>query len=448
MFFILYILFILSFMVFIFSIYRYKRIGLIELSLPFAWFYIFFRPLNIDNCSDIVNRDLYFWNEHYYIFGVIFSAFAMLAYQVGALLLPKNSLYAAKLRSVNILKTIRIFNNLFFFSLYLFIFFWSILFFLYGMSLFPWNRFSSGSLSVNFPGFQFVWPFLRILIFFLIFLSLFLFFETKKKIYFFIFVLIVGSIIILGSRGIILTPIILFYFVYINYSLIIKQESLLKFFNLSNFLIFVLLFFIIFFGKSIGSQIVGIASQVPSGEDPVVKYSEISTICWANLKGFQEYDLLWPAVVNNYEKNYSLLDFVPALLGNFVSHENRLLNYPDLYSITDKLMLAHAYDSYLNSKFGISPNSYQFYFSYLGPFSIFFFFLLGFLSRKFELRILYLFLIGSVFSGYLLNLFIGILGSPIDFTLKYYIAESVYFIIFWFSFYLYRVSVKLFKRSL
>jgi hypothetical protein len=209
-----------------------------------------------------------------------------------------------------------------------------------------------------------------------------------------------------------------------------------------------LLFFIIFFGKSIGSQIVGIASQVPSGEDPVVKYSEISTICWANLKGFQEYDLLWPAVVNNYEKNYSLLDFVPALLGNFVSHENRLLNYPDLYSITDKLMLAHAYDSYLNSKFGISPNSYQFYFSYLGPFSIFFFFLLGFLSRKFELRILYLFLIGSVFSGYLLNLFIGILGSPIDFTLKYYIAESVYFIIFWFSFYLYRVSVKLFKRSL
>ena len=63
MFIILYILFILSFTVFIYSIYKYKRIGMIEFSLPFVWFYIFFRPLNIDNCSDLVNRNLYFWNS-------------------------------------------------------------------------------------------------------------------------------------------------------------------------------------------------------------------------------------------------------------------------------------------------------------------------------------------------------------------------------------------------
>ena len=426
------LLFVVSISLVLISFLMFKTFGLIELGVISSWFFVYFRPLTIDYCRDVVIRDLYYWNSDFYIFGVIFSGFSLIVFQIGALhSLPRNHMVLRKFRNYSSSKVLPIFQNVLFFNLALYCSLLFVLFVIYGANLFPWHRLGTGATSAGLPGFEFAWPMIRILLFFIISLSLFLFFETQKLKYILFFVITILTILILGRRGILVSPIIFFLFIYVYYSHAIKKDSLRKFLNFKYLFVGLVLAFIVFLGKSV-------AYNILSGEVLVKSDHNSSIICSAITSGHQEFDLLWPAVIDNYVNNFSVSDFGLALVGNFISHEERLLNHPGLYSITDKLMMSHMGDSYLYRKFGISPNMYQFYFSYLGGFSIIFLLFLGFLLRKIEINILYKFLLGNVFFGYLLLLFFNLFKSPIDYVLKYFIVEFIYssILIYMYRFYL------------
>jgi len=425
-------LFFLSVVISLISIMKFKTISLVDFFVLFSWFYVFYRPLAIDYCGAVINRELYFWNSEYYVFGVLFSAIATVVFQVGAQIgMPSKQKIITGLNGYDLQGLYKSYRQLFFFVFAMLVFLWGMLFFIYGLSLFPWNRAGTGAASAGLPGFELVWPILRILLFLTIFLSLFLFMETKKKVYLLLFLCVISFMIILGRRGILVAPILFFGFVYIFYSLAIKRDKFTKLLNYYNVIIFAILVFVTFFGKSI-------AYQVFSGEVRATAGNKSSFICSTITKGHQEYDLFWPAVVNNYINNYSAYDFVPALFGNFISHENKLLNYPELYSITDKLMMEHQEYEFLYLKFGISPNFHQFYFSYLGVFSLIAIFFIALFMRKLEVEIIISFLRGKVFFGYSLYLFFQLIPSAMDYFLKYYIAQFLYLfcLVLVYSFYL------------
>ena len=375
---------LMSLSLWVFSVYRMKTIGLIEFMVMFSWFYIFLRPLTIDYCSNFINKEIYFWDIDYYGFGVVFSALGVVLLQIGASFSLKRyqnispSFSQALSNKKIIVESKKILN----FSTVLFLFVLFGLVIIYGQNILPWHRAGTGATSAGLVGFEFIWPLIRILLFFIIVFSLFLFFETKKQKYLLPFLLVVLTVLIFGRRGILVGPILFFTFIYMYYLLKIKNESFLQFITPKYIVLIALLFVIIFTGKTLVSKVFfGGFVQISSS-------MELGSVCGLVRAGAQEFDLIWPAVISNYLNNYSMSDFIYALFGNFIPHENRLLNYEHLYSITDKLMMEHVRDTYLNLKFGISPNLYQFYFSYLGVFSLLLFLCLGYYLRVLEMKVL------------------------------------------------------------
>jgi len=395
-----------------------------------SWFYIFLRPAGIDFCADVVNKELYFWDYDYYILGVLTSVLMLLMFQVGASIPLKNYRQILSCYNVDRLALIKNLKKILYFSLLIFSLMLFLLILFYGQSLLPWERVGLGATSAALSGFEFIWPLVRILLFFIIVSSLFLFFETGKFKYFLYFMLIVLSILILGRRGILIAPILFFLFVYTFYRLSIRKDSLFVFFQWRYISVGLLVLIIAFLGKRL-------IHQVYLGDFSALETTDSGFICNIIKNGGQEFDLLWPAIIENVVKNYSLLDFVYAIVGNFYSHEDKLLNHEYLYSITDKLMMEYMKDVYVNLKFGISPNIYQFYISYLGPFAILALFLFGYVFRRVEKTILKAFFTNKFFVTYIVYLLMSFFRGPIDYTFKYFLAQTVYFLAVVVIYYLY-----------
>ena len=69
-----------------YGINKKKSIGLIEIFTILSWFYIFYRPLTLEICLDVININLYFWDASYYSLGTVLSASALLLFQAGSIL--------------------------------------------------------------------------------------------------------------------------------------------------------------------------------------------------------------------------------------------------------------------------------------------------------------------------------------------------------------------------
>jgi hypothetical protein len=412
------ILFLLSIFFIYKSIQKFKALGLIEATTIMSWFYIFYRPLVLEECTEYINIDLYYWNFDYYTYGIVFSAIGLIFFQLGALLCKKRKYISGisvdSIRQCNVTRAKSLFT-------FLLVLFYILVFFLiayYGQALLPWNRLS-GSASTVLNGFEYIWPIINIVLFLNIFLSLFLFFELKRKKYLVYFLAIIMLALVLGRRGILILPILFFIFFKTSFNINILKEKISSFFNFNSILIFLVFILIIFTGKNLLLLLFFNSQEVDNINSVVPLLCEISSI------GGQEYDLLWPLIVKNYIINYGFIDFFYALLGNFIPHEIRLLNYHDFYSITDKTMMSSIPNTYLNSKYGISPNSSQLIFSYLGLFGVFALFFLGVISRNIESHILSKLNFMKIFEAYLLYLIFIYLQGAMDFTLKYLISQII-----------------------
>ena len=421
----IFVTFILSGAILLLSIVRFRTIGLIDVAVVFSWFYIFFRPSAIDFCHEYIAKDVYFWNYEYYIFGVFYSIFSLILFQFGALL------YSSKKSEMFILMKSRheyflcSLKDVLSFFIFLYVLLLLVIFLNYGTDILPWNR-PVGAFSTSLPGFQFFWPLIRLILFFSIPVSLFLYFETQKTAYLISFAFIVSTALFLGRRGILVGPVLFFLFIYSFYIFRYKNLSVNKLFKFSYFFILLILIFIIFFGKEAVSIIFDrnyASLTISAGED-------FSKLCMVVKKGQQEFDVFWPAVVDGYSPS-NIFDLIPAMLGGFIPHELRLLEYPSLYSITDKLMMEYIGDVYLYKKFGISPNKHQFYYSYFGYFSLVLIFFIGYLSRKLEYFILEDFFKSKYLQMYFWFLFFGLINGPFDYTFKYYAVGFVYFSFFY-----------------
>ena len=95
------------------------------------------------------------------------------------------------------------------------------------------------------------------------------------------------------------------------------------------------------------------------------------------------------------------------------------------HSITDKTMLLYNHDPYVYQKFGISPNTYQFYYSYFGVGSLLIVLLLGIMLRRLELEVFKNISNYKIYFAIGLYFLINLLLSPFDITLKYYFLDFV-----------------------
>lgn len=418
------ITFFVSAMLIILSIRKFRYFGLIDSGVVFSWFYIFLRPVGIDFCDSSINKNLYFWSESNYQVGVYYSIVSLILFQLGTFF------YSEKQKVANIFLSLdsrrdEFFNNLdkllsFFIVVYFLML--TIIFLIYGGAIFPWNR-PSGALSSALPGFEFFWPLIRIVLLFSIPISLFLYFERKRNSYLIIFAFIISTALLFGRRGMLIGPILFFIFIYSFYSFKYKHLDFLNYLKFKYFILFFSIIFIVFFGKDIVSVFFSSGySQLKSESN-----ENISFLCGVIKSGHQEFDLLWPAVIEMYTPS-NILDFFPALVGGIISHENRLINYSFAYSITDKLMMEYMRDAYLYLKFGISPNMHQFYYSYFGYFSLVVIFLVGSFSRMLEYRMLKNLFVSKFFRMFVYFMVINLIASPFDYTLKYHIVSLLYFI--------------------
>jgi hypothetical protein len=221
------------------------------------------------------------------------------------------------------------------------------------------------------------------------------------------------------------------------------KKNIFYILNFNNILLLLVFFVVVFAGKGIISYIV-----VSHESNYFVKESS-NFLCNIVDAGQQEFDLVWPIIVLHSGEWGGVIDFFFAIVGNLFPHQDRLLNYPELYSITDKIMMnSYLKDAYLYDKFGISPNVFQFWFSYLNVFSVFVFFIIGIVSQKIEFFTLRFFYSNKILSFYMAYLLFSFVFSPIDFSMKYYIVQVVYFLLVLFLFRLYVFLInELSKRS-
>ena len=395
----------LSCLIIIFSIYRKNGLGLVDFFVIFSWFYIFFRPIVLEGCTDFINVDLYYWDSTDYWYGVNVSAFLLLMLQSGALLHGCTTIKFEA--SVEIDRICRINKISSFFIVFLLL----LVFSFYGAAVLPAYR-DAGALSVSLPGFNFIYPFLKYFSYLSISTAIFLYFYLKQARYLFQAFLLVAVLMVLGRRGLLVAPFISAFFIYCFVKKVAGSGALREFFQPRYFLIFCVLLVIVFGGKSIYSS--------GSSLKPV---DTMPFTCLAVVKGYQEFDLFWPAIISVFRENSNLLDLPGAVIGNFVPHHERLDYYPEFYSITDKAMMKYNGQSYYYLKFGISPNIFQFHFSYFYLFSVVTVFATGFILSLVERSTAKAFLMGRPALFYLSYLTFYYLVSAMDFTLKYYVFD-------------------------
>lgn len=409
----------------IISILKNRVISLFDTFVLFSWFYVFYRPLLIDYCN--VNRDLYFWDESYYIFGALYVALLLILMQVGAsfIKLPSHIQFA----NLGLEKLKRHLRRISFFLLILSLVILVISWLEFGSMLLPFNR-SGGALSVSAAGLERYFYILRITTSILIISSLFLFFVYGCKIELVYFLIGIFILLIFSKRGAILTPILVFLFLYTFYILNVKKQGFLKLLNKKTIGLMFIVLVVAFAGKVIFEPekllVIGGTSQ--------------SKACKIVHTGQQEFDLFNPAVMVYSYSSLNIIDLPTAIFGSVIEHENRLKNYSSrFHSATDKLMLKYNRVVYLEKKFGISPNIFQyltFYFSFL---SLFLIVIVGYVYKLLERHLLFSFYNGRVFKSYLSLILMSFLVSPHDFTFKYYAFYLVvlFFVVFIYSLYMF-----------
>ena len=158
---------------------------------------------------------------------------------------------------------------------------------------------------------------------------------------------------------------------------------------------------------------------------PNLDFRNLDIGCIVIQVGMQEFDLLWPAIIDVNNRFNNLLDLPLALISGLIyNHADRMkLPLGSFHSITDKTMLIYNHDPYVYQKFGISPNTYQFYYSYFGLFSLVIIFFLGIFLRRLELDIFRKIANYKIYSAIFIHLMITMLLSPFDITLKYYLLD-------------------------
>lgn len=398
-----------------------KTFSLNDFAVVLSYFYVFFRTIYFDDCNQYFNENLYFFEEHLYYSSNLIGGMLLITFQLGYLF--SSLLY--KKNNLNILNyNFERYDKLIGFFFYGYIILLLICVFLYGDALFPWNRMGS-AVSVNLKGFQFIWPFINVLLFALLTLLVFKLFNkyTTKNLIILLFVII--TTLVLGRRGIILKPLFLVFTLIFFYQIIINKKSLLSFFTLPNILIFFIALIVVLYGKSIVSFFIdnnNVISKITS---------TIPQSCLIINLGQQEFDLFWPAVFKESSIE-NLLHIPSALLGNFIPHETRLLHYPELYNSTDYMMMKYNKNAYLYDKFGISMNFLQFHyynFEYLSFITIFIF---GFITVLLIRLINNAFFEQRFFDFLIYYHIYSFLFSPIDFSFKYFIFSI--FVIFFLRF--------------
>ena len=420
------LLFSIGAILFFLSINKKKYIGIIDFGFLLSSFFIFYRPIFLNYCDNFINKKIYLWDNGDYIYGTVFSAIAIILFYLS---------YNSSIKRVKITDSFSLIAlrenpqllawfvkvNRIIVLLYL-----ALMVFVYGFIGASWGSGEqlSGAMSVRIPGFEFVWPFINFFLFLGVFLSVILLYIKRRRIYLLQFLIIVGVALLLGRRGALVSPILLSIFV-VSIGRVRISWRAIRHFKGRGLLFIGLLGFILFFGKGLTNYLF---------ETRAVNYAatedDTPFACVIVKKGHQEFDLFWPAVIA--ESSLKNIAAIPgALLGNFISHQERLDNFENFYSSTDHLMMKYNGGAYRDLKFGISPNFHQYYYYYFGILSVLIIIFLGKIGFIFEKRIIACVRSAQIFKMYFLYIFWILLNSPWDTTLKYFLFNS--FILFVFS---------------
>ena len=415
---ILIFLWVISLLLILYSYLKFNYVSTLDVFVVSGWFFTFFRPIFTCDCD--VNLDLYHWDAKLYNYGTVFGAFSLILFQIGYTSFSKSKLIKTKAEhklSTNELKILYVLKK----GLVVLVSILIILYTLFRNNLFYGFNEVDSAISLSVPGLEYGFRLVGVSISILIPVSLLYFYRFGFNLYAFLALLLsIVSGLIFGKRGMLVSPILIGFSACTFFS----NFKLLSFNNLAKSILTVFVVvtvgFYMIFGK--------VLKELPN-----IDVKNININCLVLQVGMQEFDLLWPATIEVRNKFNNLADLPVAMVsGLYFSHSERMkFKVGSYHSITDKTMLLYNHDAYVYQKFGISPNTYQFYYSYFGVLSLFVILLLGFFLRKLELNI---FRCISNFNFYkaislyfLLNLFI----SPFDITLKYYLLD--FFILFIFS---------------
>lgn len=405
--------FILSVALIFFALYKFRRLGLIEVLVIFSWFPLFFRTSLIEKCKSFINRDVYYWNETYYHYGIVIGSVLLILFQIGSLIgkrHPKRLFHnvdADKLIS-KLKEVVQVVN-----LATLVLFFVAAL--VFGQALLPWTRVGGGAISNTVQGFGMFYQIISLVGTMSIVLNLFLFLEKRERTYLYFAILIILFFLLIGRRGRIVYPILIFLFYYSYYVFSLRGHRISGKLNAKYVLPILLIFFIIFNGKDFALNFFS-GAEKKTGHD-------VPFACRVVKSGHQEFDLLWPAIITQQE-DIQFYDIPLAMFGGFVPHRDRLDNYPELYSMTDKLMMSTNSTAYYSLKFGASPNVFQFYYGYFGVLSFLILFVLGCWMRHFESLSLGFYFNGKIFKSFFVVIGFQFFTSAFDFFGKYFVAQT------------------------
>jgi hypothetical protein len=366
-----------------------------------------------------VNLDLYHWDEKLYNYGTIIGAISLILFQAGHTFFNKKKFrtiqlnYTLSLDGTRLLRAIR--KLIFFLIIILIVLYW-----IFKNNLFYGFNDVDGAISVAVPGLEYGFRLIGVAISVLIPASMLCLYKFGFKIYPIIgLILAICSGLIFGKRGMLVSPIL----IGIAACTFFSKIKFLSFRNISKSLfsvaIVLLIGFYMIFGK--------VLKDVPNFD-----FRNMNISCLVLQVGMQEFDLLWPAIIEVSNKFNNLLDLPIALVSGLIfNHTDRMqLPLGSFHSITDKTMLIYNHDPYVYQKFGISPNTYQFYYSYFGLISLFLVFLLGIMLRRIELEVFKNISSYKIYAAIGLNFLIYLFLSPFDITLKYYLLDFVILALF------------------
>ena len=410
-------LWLISLILLFISYIRFNYFSIIDFFIVSGWFFTFFRPLFTPSCN--VNLDLYHWDEKLYNYGTIIGAISLILFQAGHTFFNKKKFrtiqlnYTLSLDGTRLLRAIR--KLIFFLIIILIVLYW-----IFKNNLFYGFNDVDGAISVAVPGLEYGFRLIGVAISVLIPASMLCLYKFGFKIYPIIgLILAICSGLIFGKRGMLVSPIL----IGIAACTFFSKIKFLSFRNISKSLfsvaIVLLIGFYMIFGK--------VLKDVPNFD-----FRNMNISCLVLQVGMQEFDLLWPAIIEVSNKFNNLLDLPIALVSGLIfNHTDRMqLPLGSFHSITDKTMLIYNHDPYVYQKFGISPNTYQFYYSYFGLISLFLVFLLGIMLRRIELEVFKNISSYKIYAAIGLNFLIYLFLSPFDITLKYYLLDFVILALF------------------
>ncbi len=410
-------LWLISLILLFISYIRFNYFSIIDFFIVSGWFFTFFRPLFTPSCN--VNLDLYHWDEKLYNYGTIIGAISLILFQAGHTFFNKKKFrtiqlnYTLSLDGTRLLRAIR--KLIFFLIIILIVLYW-----IFKNNLFYGFNDVDGAISVAVPGLEYGFRLIGVAISVLIPASMLCLYKFGFKIYPIIgLILAICSGLIFGKRGMLVSPIL----IGIAACTFFSKIKFLSFRNISKSLfsvaIVLLIGFYMIFGK--------VLKDVPNFD-----FRNMNISCLVLQVGMQEFDLLWPAIIEVSNKFNNLLDLPIALVSGLIfNHADRMqLPLGSFHSITDKTMLIYNHDPYVYQKFGISPNTYQFYYSYFGLISLLLVFLLGIMLRRIELEVFKNISSYKIYAAIGLNFLIYLFLSPFDITLKYYLLDFVILALF------------------